>query len=65
MLIQILAPTSNLPEGVNILTSGGLKADHQLRLTWHRGTYGSRWGTRLIRGILLHRMVYRVVHAYG
>jgi len=31
MLIQILAPTSNLPDGVNILTSGGLNAVHQLK----------------------------------
>jgi len=32
MLIQILAPTSNLPDGVNILTSGGLNAGYQLTL---------------------------------
>jgi hypothetical protein len=27
--MQILWPTSNLPDGVNILTSGGLKAEQQ------------------------------------
>jgi hypothetical protein len=40
MLIQILWPTSNRPLGVNILISGGLKADHQLQDFGDKGMRG-------------------------
>jgi hypothetical protein len=42
--MQILAPHSKRPVGVNILTSGGLKAGCQL--TNDAIAHGSRWGTR-------------------
>jgi hypothetical protein len=65
MLIQIFAPTSNLPLGVNILTSGGLNAGSQVKSTtrWRWRTYDSHWGTRLIHDIPLQRKVYQVVRA--
>jgi hypothetical protein len=48
MLMQILVPVSKRPEGVNILTSGGLNAVRQPGRERNKGVlaHGSRTGTR-------------------